>query len=75
MNEIKWVPEFCRCFSAAVLIILLAFAVVSLSGCSVLSPADRYLPGQQYGGDGAACMDGNCPVINQPKQWLKPCAP
>lgn len=47
--------------------------ILLLSGCSTLKPAAKYLPGQQYGGDGTPCMNGACPVINQPKSWLKPC--
>lgn len=65
----------------AALLLAVAFmvAVSPLAGCNGtkrvmdVQPPDRYQPHQQFGKDGQPCMDGNCPVINKPKQWLKPC--
>jgi len=65
-------------------LILVTVLALSLAGCARIkqaglpipdaTPPARYLPGQQYGDGGATpCMDGNCPRINQPRQWLKPC--
>lgn len=57
---------------------LAIMAALALAGCNrteqALAKPDAYLPSQQFGNGGATpCMNGACPVINQPKQWLKPC--
>lgn len=55
-------------------ILLWCFVVILiaclLSGCT--NTAERYQPHQQFDRSGP-CTNGNCPVINTPKQWLKPC--
>lgn len=65
-------------FSLGVLL-MAALVTFAFTGCSrtgsILAPPDKYLPGQQFGDGGATpCMNGVCPVINEPKQWLKPCS-
>lgn len=70
-----------RALATVAVLIACVVAVSPMAGCdrtkqamrNVTTPPEGYVPHQQFGGDGQACMNGRCPVINQPKQWLKPC--
>ena len=76
MAKLTWQEkrELNRCFGFLLLIALLFGLLFLFAGCSLVREPARYVPGQQYGDGGATpCMNGSCPVVNQPKQWLKPC--
>lgn len=67
--------EICKAIAVGwALSILVLFVLLLFTGCAgTVKAPGAYLPGQQFGGDGEPCMNGSCPVINQPRQWLKPC--
>lgn len=50
------------------LTILLAGALL-LAGCSLLTPPEGYVSGENFGNGGKT----RCGNVNTPKQWLKPC--
>lgn len=67
MNHEQYATSCLTCIALLLFIVLFGWL---LCGCA--EPAARYRPHQQYDRNGP-CMNGNCPVINEPKQWLKPC--